>query len=91
MLENSAIHTPVVQKYVAVLWPSFLMAGVATIVLFTIFDPLEALACTGGPELSRLGAYSIGFFSFWLLTSSSCFLALYFEKPCPHAKRPDSG
>ena len=90
MLENSATNIPLVQKYVAVLWPSFLMAGVATIVLFTIFDPLEALACTGGPELSRLGAYSIGFFSFWLLTASSCFLAMYFEKPCPHVKKPDS-
>jgi hypothetical protein len=90
MLESSATNIPTVQKYVAVLWPSFLTAGVATIVLFTIFDPLEALACTGGPELSRLGAYSIGFFAFWLLTASACLLAMYFEKPCPHVKRPDS-
>ncbi len=79
---------PLVQKCVAVFWPSFLTAGVATIIVFTVFDPLEVFNCIGGPEISRLGAYSVGFFAFWLLTSGSCALALFFRKPCPSVK-PD--
>ena len=78
------------QTVVAVLWPSFLTAGVATIILFTVFDPVEISSCTGGPELTRIGAYSIGFFILWLLTSSSCMLSLYFNKPCPSIARTKS-
>ena len=73
---------PRVQRFVAVLWPSFLMAGLATVLFFTAFDPAELSACVGGPELSRLGAYSIGFFLFWILTALSCTLTCYFQRPC---------
>lgn len=83
---GSKQDVPLVQQWVAVLWPSFLTAGVATIIVFTVFDPLEVFNCIGGPEISRLGAYSVGFFAFWLLTSSSCALALFFRKPCPTVK-----
>ena len=38
-LKNSEI--PTIQKVIAVLWPSFLVAGIETIVFFTIFDPLN--------------------------------------------------
>ena len=57
---------------------------------FGIVDPVEVAACVGGPEISRLGAYTLGFFSFWVLTSSSCLLAIYFNKPCPQVKAADS-
>jgi len=56
-LKNSNI--PTIQKVIAVLWPSFLVAGVETIVFFTIFDPLNVFI---DYDVSRLGAYSIGFF-----------------------------
>ncbi len=70
--------TPTLQKVTAALWPSFLTAGVATIITFTAFDPLEVFSCVGGPEISRVGAYSIGFFLFWLLTAVSSGLSCYF-------------
>jgi len=54
---------PVMQRVIAVLWPSFFMAGAATIIFFAIFDPYELLAPTWFPNLSRLSAYSVGFFS----------------------------
>lgn len=80
--------TPVVQRAVAVLWPSFLLAGVATVVFFTAFDPQElALSVGVGEPVSRLGAYTIGFFLFWLLTLSSSVLTCYFQRPC-HTVRP---
>ncbi len=73
---------PLVQRIVAVLWPSFLTAGLATTLFFTVFDPLDLAALTNYPDVSRTGAYSIGFFLFWLLTSSTCALTCYFQRPC---------
>ena len=79
-MEN--IESPFIQKVIAVLWPSFLTAGVATILFFTAFDPGLIVAISGYGEISRLGGYTVGFFLFWLLTSSSCALTCYFQRPC---------
>ena len=69
---------PLVQKVSAVLWPSFLWAGVATGVFFTLFDPVALLECEGEPPLGRTAAYSLGFFLFWLLCAASSFSTGYF-------------
>lgn len=73
---------PNIQKAVAVLWPSFLTSGVATILFFTAFDPQLLVQVSGYGEISRLGGYTIGFFLFWLLTSTTCALTCYFQRPC---------
>jgi len=74
------------QSLVSLLWPSFLMAGVAVIVFFTAFDPLEMT-----PNVSRTGAYTIGFFLFWLIGIVSSIGTQYFMKPCDSVKpRRDS-
>ena len=78
---------PRVQRLVAVLWPSFLTAGLANALFFTAFDPLDLAALTDYPHISRTGAYTIGFFLFWLLTSGTCALTCYFQRPCASAKR----
>ncbi|HHJ20626.1 MAG TPA: hypothetical protein ENJ84_12525 [Gammaproteobacteria bacterium] len=75
------------QSVSAVLWPSFLAAGAATGIFFTIFDPLEIAACRGIESISRIGVYSVGFFIFWGLTAISSCATQYFLKPC---KRPES-
>ena len=73
---------PRTQRIIAVLWPSFLMSGLATILFFTLFDPAELIIQHRSVEISRLGAYSIGFFLFWMLTASTCALTCYFNRPC---------
>ena len=78
---------PTIQKVVSIFWPSFLTASVATILFFTAFDPHELGMALGVAELDRLEAYSIGFFLFWLLTSSSCALTCYFQKPSHELNR----
>lgn len=75
-------NIPTVQRIVAVLWPSFLTAGIATILFFTAFDPQVIMIASGYGEISRLGGYTIGFFLFWLLTSVSCAATCYFQRPC---------
>ena len=74
-------HIPFVQRVITVLWASFLMAGIATGVFFSTIDPLELRYCVSFPEVSRTGAYTIGFFLFWLLTSASGLLAVFLTYP----------
>ena len=79
---SSTNEIPKIQKVVSVFWPSFLTAGLATILFFSAFDPQLLMQVSGYGDISRLGGYSIGFFCFWLLTASTCALTCYFQRPC---------
>lgn len=67
----------------AVLWPSFVAAGLATTVVFAILDPLELEGASGPLSHSRLGGYSAGFLGFWFLCALSSSVSVYF------AQRPE--
>lgn len=73
---------PIIQRIVSIAWPSFLVAGLATILFFTLFDPHDFLTNTRFADTSRLGAYTIGFFCFWTLSLSSSMLTCYFRRYC---------
>lgn len=66
------------QKCIAILWPSFLTAIVATGVFFSAFDPDDLYPFDADPEISRLGIYTIGFLLFWLVAAVSGIGTLYF-------------
>ena len=74
---------PVPQRFGAVMWLSFLMATAATGVFFSILDPDDLRYCVPFPEVSRMAAYTIGFFLFWLLTAASGVFAVMFTYPPP--------
>jgi hypothetical protein len=86
------------QRLMWILWPAFLMAGVFEILVFAMVDP-EDLHWFGGQslDLSRQGVYTIAFFIFWILISTSGILttllsASPFEVnrcPLPTDDRPD--
>ncbi|MBI3284177.1 MAG: hypothetical protein HYZ65_04885 [Burkholderiales bacterium] len=50
-----------------VLWPAFLMACVATGLFFSLVDPMELIVLDERVQVHIIGAYTIGFFAFWLL------------------------
>lgn len=77
-LASPVARLPRVQRFSAVLWPSFILAGVANVVFFALIDPVTVLDFQGVPPLSRTAAYSLGFFAFWLLTIASSAATLYF-------------
>ena len=58
-----------------ILWPSFLMAGVASAVVFALIDPLD-VAIFGYFRPSRDVLYAAGFFFFWLIAALSSLLTL---------------
>ena len=70
---------PAVQRFVAILWPSFITAGIATILFNTAFDP-EVLFVDY--DISRLGVYSISFFLFWFFGAVTAMATCFFLRPC---------
>ena len=86
------------QRWMWILWPAFLMAGVLEVLVFGFVDPND-LHWMGQPlEWSRQAVYSVAFFAFWIITSvSSALTTLLSVSPfevnrCPVEKkdRPDS-
>ena len=70
---------PLIQRVVAVMWPAFIMAGIATVLFTTAFDPAVIFF---DYDISRLGIYTICFFlflSFGVITAAA---TCYFLKPC---------
>lgn len=76
---------PVPQRIAAVLWITFLTAGVATGAFFSAIDPLELKYCVRFPEVGRTAAYTIGFLLFWALSAGSALIAVFFVYPAPPA------
>ena len=78
------------KQLINILWPSFLAAGAAEVVLFTFLDPADF-------EASRMTVYSVGFFALWLLGATSSALTCFFQRsageinrcPLEPAARPD--
>jgi len=69
-----------------ILWPSFVVAGVAEGAFFSVFDPLDLYVFGGPHEWSRLAVYSTGFLAFWILCAASSALTFYLQRS-PSEKR----
>lgn len=74
--------------WIWILWPSFLIAGIAEIVFFTVFDPVELhmVAQVFGMN-SRLAWYTIGFFLFWLFAAASSAFTYFLQRGSSEASR----
>ena len=71
-------NIPRAQQVISVLWPSFLVAIVASGVFFSAFNPVDLIPFNLDIDVSPLAAYSIGFFLFWILAIISSYGTLYF-------------
>ena len=63
-----------------VIWPAFLVAGVAEGIFFTMFDPLELHVFGVTLDLSREAIYTMGFFGFWGMGIASSALTVLLER-----------
>lgn len=75
------------QKWVSVLWPSFIMSAVATVIVFLFLDPAQ-LALSGGPALTTLGYYSVTFLFLWATTAATTLISYFFQRS-PESFQPD--
>lgn len=85
------------QRLMWILWPGFMMAIPAVGIVFTLVDPADLHAFGNPLELSRLGAYTLGFLLFWILGSACSALTVLLQRspyevnrcPLPSAGRPE--
>lgn len=77
-----------IRKWILVLWPSFLVAGIAEIVFFTVINPRELYLVGEVVTYSPLATYSIGFFGFWLACAASSLLTLFLQRGPQEINRP---
>jgi hypothetical protein len=70
-----------------ILWPSFVVAGIAEGIFFTLFDPTELTLLDAPIEASRTAIYSIGFFAFWAFAAASSALTCFFQRTSTEINR----
>ncbi len=63
-------------KFIAILWPSFVSAGVFAGIFFAFIDPLALSNALGIETSPRLAGYSMVFFFFWGLGAVSTAAAI---------------
>ena len=76
----------------AVLWPSFLMAGVLEMIVFSLVDPAR-LQLPGGGELgwSATAVYTVAFFVFWSVIAVAGALTELLDAPAGEINRRPLG
>ena len=63
-----------------IVWPAFLVAGVAAAALFSLLDPTD-LTIFGAPvDLSREALYTLGFIAFWIMGIASSSLTVFLAR-----------
>lgn len=77
------------EKLIQVFWPSFLTAGLAEIVFFTVINPQELYLLGQPVNFSAIATYSIGFFGFWLICAASSFATLFFQRGSDEINHPE--
>ena len=70
-------------KWMVVLWPSFLIAGIAEGAFFSLINPQELYLLGQPVDYSPLATYTIGFFAFWALCSLSSLVSVYLWRDDP--------
>lgn len=74
------------KKALWILWPSFLVACVAELAFFSVFDPVD-FQLFGPLGLSRRAGYSIGFFLFWGIAAASSALTCFLQRGAAEVNR----
>jgi hypothetical protein len=68
------------QRILWVLWPSFLVAAVAELLVFAVIDPAD-LHIFGVPvDAGRMPIYTIGFFFFWAVGAAAAALTVFLRR-----------
>ncbi|MEK7360889.1 MAG: hypothetical protein AAB133_02285 [Pseudomonadota bacterium] len=79
-----------------ILWPAFLVAGMADGLVFSLFDPRDMHIFGEPVNLGPRAVYSIGFFLFWAFAAASSALTCVLQRtsseinrcPLPESDRP---
>lgn len=77
------------RKFQWIAWPSFLMAGVLEMLVFSVADPDELRGFGGAfNDYSASAVYTIAFFCFWVIVALASSLTLLLATPEPEVPPP---
>ena len=74
------------KKAIWILWPSFVVGGIAGALFFAIMDPVD-FAFVGPLEFSRRAGYTIGFFLFWAVGAASSAFTCFLQRRAEEVNR----
>ena len=76
------------QAVFTVVWISFLVAAIGTMVFFALFDPVDLSGIfDDNLEIGRDAGYAAGFFFFWALCALCSSVTAYLIRTAPKRKK----
>ncbi|MCA3160692.1 MAG: hypothetical protein ING36_08130 [Burkholderiales bacterium] len=78
---EGTLMEPLLSRIMQVLWPSFLMATVASGLFFSLFNPEDVYVFGFELTHSPMGVYTIGFLLFWALCAASSWITYLLVRP----------
>lgn len=76
------------QRAIWIMWPSFLTAGLMTMLFFSLLDPAGLVVFGIALADYRMATYSGGFFMFWAFSASDSWLTLFLQRSARSLNRP---
>ena len=76
------------KQLIWILWPSFIVGGVAETVFFTLINPQELYLFGQPVNWSPIAVYSMGFFMFWGVAAASSALTCFLQRSAAEVNRP---
>lgn len=77
-----------------ILWPSFVVAGLAEGLIFTLINPADLMFFDQPVEIPKEGVYTLGFFVLWFFCALSSAMTLFIIpdswKSQVHESKPNS-
>jgi hypothetical protein len=74
------MQSSLAQRLLWVLWPAFMVACVAELVVFAVIDPAD-LHLFGEPVAAgRMPIYTIGFLFFWAIAAGAAALTVFLQR-----------
>lgn len=78
---EAPLEAPCVRRGLLIVGPAFLAACLLEALVFGLVDPGEVHWPGHTVQPSRLGVYTLAFFSFWLISMASSALVLWLARP----------
>ena len=74
-----------------ILWPSFIVGGIAEGVFFTLIDPQELYLFGEPVHWSATAVYSVGFFMFWMVAAASSAFTCFLQRSAADVNQSERG
>lgn len=95
-MEGAIMEQSRLTRLMWIVWPAFLIAGIAETVFFALFDPFELHLSLAPRDVSREAIYTLGFIGFWAVGIASSALTVLLGRspyevnrcPLPAYERP---